>query len=86
MVHVLAVADALPPAAFKLLGKNFVPISSLTWIVNLFTQAPVTRDGWWLLSATSDYAKNGSSSQSMMIWNADGQPVAQGMQSVAIFA
>jgi len=86
MVHVLAVADALPPAAFKLLGKQFVPISSLTWIVNLFTPAPATRDGWWLLSATSDYAKNGCSSQSMMIWNADGQPIAQGMQSVAIFA
>jgi len=86
MVHVLAVADALPPAAFKLLGKRQAPISSLTWIVNLLTPAPVTRDGWWLLSATSDYAKHGCSSQSMMLWNADGQPIAQGMQSVAIFA
>ena len=86
MVHVLAVADALPPAAFKMLGKRHVPISSLTWIVNLLTPAPVTRDGWWLLSATSDHAKNGCSSQSMMIWNADGEPIAQGMQSVAIFA
>jgi len=52
----------------------------------LLTPTPVTRDGWWLLSAQSDYAKNGCSSQSMMIWNADGQPIAQGMQSVAIFA
>ena len=86
MVHVLAVADALPPAAFKLLEQRHAPISSLTWIVNLLTPAPVTSDGWWLLSATSDYAKNGCSSQSMMIWNADGQPIAQGMQSVAIFA
>jgi acyl-CoA thioesterase len=86
MVHVLAVADALPPAAFKLLGKRQAPISSLTWIVNLLTPAPVTRDGWWLMSATSDYAKNGCSSQAMMLWNADGQPIAQGMQSVAIFA
>ena len=86
MIEVLAVADGLPPAAFKLLGKRQAPISSLTWIVNLLTAAPVTRDGWWLLSATSDYAKNGCSSQSMTIWNADGQPIAQGMQSVAIFA
>ncbi|MEO6214534.1 MAG: thioesterase family protein [Sphingomonas sp.] len=86
MVHVLAVADALPPAAFKLLDQRRAPISSLTWIVNLLTPMPVTTDGWWLLSATSDYAKNGCSSQSMMIWNADGQPIAQGMQSVAIFA
>jgi acyl-CoA thioesterase len=86
MVHVLAVADALPPAAFKMLGKRQAPISSLTWIVNLLTPTPVTNDGWWLLSATSDFAKNGCSSQAMMIWNADGQPIAQGMQSVAIFA
>jgi acyl-CoA thioesterase len=86
MVHVLAVADALPPAAFKLLEQRRAPISSLTWIVNLLTPMPATTDGWWLLSATSDYAKNGCSSQSMMIWNADGQPIAQGMQSVAIFA
>jgi acyl-CoA thioesterase len=86
MVEVLAVADALPPAAFKLLGKRQAPISSLTWIINLLTPRPITTDGWWLLSATSDYAKNGCSSQSMMIWNADGEPVAQGMQSVAIFA
>jgi acyl-CoA thioesterase len=86
MVEVLAVADALPPAAFKLLGKRQAPISSLTWIINLLTPKPITADGWWLLSATSDYAKNGCSSQAMTIWNADGEPVAQGMQSVAIFA
>lgn len=86
MVHVLAVADALPPAAFKLLGKQPAPISSLTWIVNLLTPTPATTNGWWLLSAQSDYARNGCSSQSMTIWNAEGQPIAQGMQSVAIFA
>ena len=86
MVQVLAVADALPPAAFKLLGKQPAPISSLTWIVNMLTPSPATTDGWWLLSAKSDYAKNGCSSQAMTIWNASGQPIAQGMQSVAIFA
>jgi len=85
MVEVMAVADGLPPAAFKMLGKQPVPISSLTWIVNLLTPAPTTTDGWWLLSAKSEHAKNGCSSQTMMIWNADGVPVAQGMQSVAIF-
>ncbi|TPG49661.1 thioesterase family protein [Sphingomonas glacialis] len=85
MVEVLALADALPPAAFKLFGKDFVPLSSLTWIVNLLTPTPATTDGWWLLSAESQHAVNGGSSQSMMLWNADGVPVAQGMQSVAIF-
>ncbi|MEG3088729.1 thioesterase family protein [Sphingomonas sp. PB4P5] len=86
MVEVMALADALPPAAFKLLGKQPAPLSSLTWIVNLLTPTPRTTDGWWLLSAKSDYAKNGCSSQTMMLWNADGTPIAQGMQSVAIFA
>ena len=46
----------------------------------------VTRDGWWLLRATTDYTKDGSSSQQMAIWNADGTPIAEQMQSVAIFA
>jgi acyl-CoA thioesterase len=85
MVEIMAVADALPPAAFKLFGKEPVPISSLTWIVNLLTPTPVTTDGWWLLSATSDHARHGCSSQTMTICNAAGEPVAQGMQSVAIF-
>jgi acyl-CoA thioesterase len=85
MVQLMAVGDALPPAAFRLLGKEPVPISSLTWIVNLLTPTPTTTDGWWLLSAVSDHARHGCSSQIMTMWNADGEPVAQGMQSVAIF-
>ncbi|CAN5668112.1 thioesterase family protein [soil metagenome] len=85
MVELLAVGDALPPAAFKLFGKAPVPISSLTWIVNLLTPTPTTRDGWWLLSAVTDRAQHGCSSQVMTMWNADGEPVAQGMQSVALF-
>ena len=85
MVELMAVGDAQQPAAFKLLGKEPAPISSLTWIVNLLTPTPTTRDGWWLLSAVSDHARHGCSSQIMTMWNADGQPVAQGMQSVAIF-
>lgn len=86
MVEVMAIADALPPAAFRLLGEEPAPVSSLTWIVNLLTPAPRTRDGWWLLSARSDYAQGGCSSQIMRVWNADGEQVAEGMQSVAIFA
>ena len=86
MVHVLAIADGMPPAAIRLFGQQMGPISSLTWIVNLLTPTPSTTDGWWLLRAQSDYARNGCSSQSMAIWNADGQLIAEGMQSVAIFA
>lgn len=85
MVHLIAIADGLPPGAIRLMGDMRAPVSSLTWIVNLLTPAPATTDGWWLLSARSGYARHGCSSQSMAIWNADGQLVAEGMQSVALF-
>lgn len=84
MVEILAVGDALPPAAMPLFDKPG-PVSSLTWLVNLLTDKPSTRDGWWLLSSASDYARHGCSSQTMRIWNAAGEPVASGMQSVALF-
>lgn len=85
MVEIMAMGDALPPAAMPLFDKPG-PVSSLTWIVNLLTDKPATRDGWWLLSSSSEYARHGCSSQTMQIWNADGEPVASGMQSVALFA
>ena len=86
MVELMAIADALPPAALKLLGGGPAPVSSLTWIVNLLTATPATSDGWWLLSAQADHARAGGSSQTMRMWNAAGELVAEGMQSVAIFA
>jgi acyl-CoA thioesterase len=85
VVELIAVADCLPPAALKLLGE-VAPVSSMTWLLNLLGPAPMTRDGWWLLRADTDYARAGSSSQAMAIWNADGTPIAQQLQSVAIFA
>ncbi|TPG12449.1 thioesterase family protein [Sphingomonas oligophenolica] len=85
MVELVAIADCLPPAALKLVGGP-APVSSMTWQLNLLGPAPVTTDGWWLLRAATDYAKDGSSSQTMAIWNTDGTPIAEQIQSVAIFA
>jgi len=85
LVALLAVADCLPPVALKLLGRP-APVSSMTWQLNLLGAAPTTDDGWWLLRSTSDYASAGSSSQAMAIWATDGTPVAEQMQSVAVFA
>ena len=84
MVELMAIGDGLPPAAFKLFEK-LTPLSSLNWQINFLDPAPATRDGWWLLGATSDRAQGGYSSQRMTIWNADGAPVAEAMQAVAIF-
>ena len=83
MVALLLCADALPPGVMPLVRKG--PVSSMTWLVNLLTPAPQSRDGWWLLRAAGNYAENGCSSQDMSVWNADGAPIAAGMQSVAIF-
>lgn len=85
MVELMAIGDGLPPAALKLFA-GFQPLSSLNWTVNFVDPAPATRDGWWLLSARTDRAANGYSSQRMTIWNADGSLVAEAMQGVAIFA
>jgi len=85
MVELMAVADCLPPVALKLLGRP-APVSSMTWQLNMLGDAPATEDGWWLLQATSDYAQAGNSSQRMGIWAADGTPVADQMQGVAVFA
>ena len=84
MVELVCVADCLPPAALKLIGA-VVPISSMTWQLNILGTQPVTRDGWWLLRATTDHAQGGNSSQQMAIWNADGTPVGEQMQSIAVF-
>jgi len=84
MTEIVTIGDALPPAALALATRPG-PISSMTWLVNLLTDAPQTRDGWWLLKSTAEYTRGGSSSQTMAMWNADGVPIASGMQSVALF-
>ena len=84
MVEMMAIGDAMPPAAMALFEKPG-PISSMTWQVNMLTANPVTEDGWWLTRSTADLARDGSSSQIMQVWSSDRTPVITGMQSVAIF-
>lgn len=83
-IALLALGDALPPAALHLFHE-FGPISSMNWTVNMLSDAPTTDDGWWLLSATSRYARGGFSVQDMMIWNRAGEAIASGSQGVAIY-
>jgi acyl-CoA thioesterase len=83
-VELIAIADALPPAAMAL-ATSWGPVSTTTWQLNLVTDTPATRDGWWLLGATTLHAGNGASSQTMTIWNRDGAAVATATQSVALF-
>jgi hypothetical protein len=82
-VELLAIADALPPAAMSV-ATRWGPISTTTWQLNMIG-APVTRDGWWLLGADVLHAADGNSSQAMTIWSRDGTAVATATQSVALF-
>ena len=84
MAEALLIGDALPPGVMPFLPRA-TPISTMHWQVNMLTPAPSTRDGWWLLRSTGDYAEQGCSSQRMAAWNADGAPVMAGIQSVALF-
>lgn len=84
MVELMLLGDALPPGVMPLLD-SWSPVSSMTWQVNLLTPLPETRDGWFLLRAAGNYAEKGCSSQDMAMWNADGEAVMVGMQSIAIF-
>ena len=84
-VALLAMGDALPPAAMALFTE-FGPISSMNWTVNMLTAKPETDDGWWLLSAKTGFARNGLSVQDMMLWNRAGEPVLHGSQAIAIYA
>jgi acyl-CoA thioesterase len=84
MVELMLLGDALPPGVMPLIDRTSA-ISSMTWQVNLLTPLPETTDGWYLLRSAGNYAEKGCSSQDMAIWNAQGEAVAVGMQSIALF-
>lgn len=84
MVELMLIGDALPPAAMNLVD-GFGPISSITWLANILSTKPETDNGWWLLRSRSDFARHGSSSQVMSVWNTRGEQLLTGMQGVALF-
>jgi acyl-CoA thioesterase len=83
-VALLAMADALPPAALTLFTQ-FGPLSSSSWICHFLTDVPASDDGWWLLSSRSTHVRRGFSTQDMAIWNSAGELVMTGNQGVAIY-
>jgi acyl-CoA thioesterase len=83
-IALLALADALPPAALQLFHQ-FGPVSSSTWVQHFLTDHPETEDGWWLLVSRTSHARRGFSAQSMYIWNSRRELVSVGGQGVAIY-
>lgn len=84
MTALLALADMPPPAMLPMFPQ-MAPISSMTWMLNFLADTPRTDDGWWLLQSRAEHARDGYSSQDMLVWNRAGQPVIAGRQSVALF-
>lgn len=82
-VALVAMADALPPAAFTSFTEA-APISSINWSFDLLEPTPVGE--WFLLRSFSEHASDGYSSQDMQVWSAQGQLLMRGRQSVAVFA
>ena len=80
----LGVADMPPPAVLPMF-KEFAPISSMTWMINIIAEDISTTDGWWLMRSNAEHAQNGYSSQDMAIWNSDRELILTGKQNVAIF-
>jgi acyl-CoA thioesterase len=84
LVSLLALADALPPAAMILFPEP-APISTMTWSIEMLDAAPTSATGWWLVQCAAETARQGYSAQSTLIWNPDGRPILAARQTVAIF-
>lgn len=80
----VALTDAPPPAALVLV-KTPGPISTMTWSIDLLTDKPQTKDGWWLLQTKAESILGGYSSQATTLWNADRDPILVSRQNVAVF-
>ncbi|MBP1123272.1 MULTISPECIES: acyl-CoA thioesterase [Pseudomonas] len=83
--YLLAVMDAWPPSALSLFDGP-VPTSTLTWSIELaqpFRHQPT--DTWFAIQLSSEYAEQGYCASSASVWSADGQLMALGRQTIAVF-
>jgi len=84
LVSLMALADALPPASFALFTEG-VPISTMTWAVDMLDAHPESETGWWLVHSAAETIHEGYSAQTAVIWHPSGRPVMAARQNVAIF-
>ena len=83
LVGLLALADALPPAAMALFPAPGV-ISTMSWSVDIEAQ-PEGAQGWFLQRSVAEHSSEGYSSQAMELWDAGGRRIIAARQTVAIF-
>ncbi len=83
--HVIAFADFIPPMALTHL-RTPAPGTSATWSLELladrFDQLPLSG---WRVDGTLVAARDGYTSQSVMLWGPGGVPIAVSHQSMLVF-
>ena len=84
LVSLLALADALPPAA-AVLFREPTPISTMAWSIDMLDAEPASPTGWWLVQCAAATVRQGYSVQSTSIWNPDGRPILVARQTIAIY-
>lgn len=83
--HVLAIADFIPPVALSHL-RGPATGSTLTWMIELLAQRFDTLGTErWRIDAQLAAARDGYTSQSVMVWGPRGEPVAMSRQSMVVF-
>ena len=80
----VALADAPPPPAMTLF-KQFGPISTMTWSLDVVALPGEDDDGWRLLRTRAETIGDGYSTQEMHLWDAHGRPLVLARQNVAVF-
>jgi len=83
LTALLALADALPPAAMVSFPE-FGIISSMTWSIEV-DALPDSADAWFLQQATAEDTVDGYSRQAMTLWDQAGRRLFAARQTVAIF-
>jgi acyl-CoA thioesterase len=82
--HVLALADVPPPVALSHLDER-APGSSLTWTVEFLEPAAHVPPRGFRADAELIAARDGYTSQSVMLWGPSGEPVALSRQCMVVF-
>lgn len=83
--HVLAVADFIPPVALSHL-KAPAAGSTLTWMIEMIADRfDALAPERWRIDAQLASAGAGYTSQSVMVWGPQGEPVATSRQSMVVF-
>jgi acyl-CoA thioesterase len=82
--QVVAFADFIPPIALSMLDEP-APGSSLTWMLEWFADSRGLPLQGWRIDAELQAAQDGYTSQQVMLWGPNGEPIALSRQSMVVF-